>query len=567
MTEGPGLRGMLAASRQTMLAAGGVATSITLLTVGVVVVIGGMLSETSGTGLAVAVALILVRATLAGLLPGLRAQVFAGVRTTAQEFVYRHVVTVGPAIFDDRRPGELVSLAVDAVGRVAALAAIFIPLAIRAAVVPVSIAVTAMFIDLPVGLVMLLLFPMVPLALRGLERGFRRAGDTLRMSQDRLAAEFLEAIQGLETLLVFGSADRWADHLARRAEEVRSDTMDVLRVAQRGLIGVDLVYSLVSVVGLGAFIAWRASAGAVDGPEAVTLVLLSIVSISALVDVVSFFYVAGLGLAAVRRLRELFATPPVAVPVGWETAGASPSRPDPPEVRLESVCFRYPGGDRPALHEVSFSAPPGAALALVGRSGAGKSTASSLLLGTRTPDQGRILIAGEDLATLDRGRLATLVGYVGQDTYVFTDTVEANLLMARPDATRPEMEDACRRAHILDVIEALPEGFQTQLGEGGADLSGGEAQRLGIARAFLADTPVLIMDEATSGLDLETEALVHDSLDGLMQGRTTILIAHRITTARRCDLVVQLDDGRVVAEGTPATLDEGFFARMRATGP
>ncbi|HSJ34072.1 MAG TPA: ABC transporter ATP-binding protein [Acidimicrobiia bacterium] len=566
MTEGSGLKGMLATSRKTMLAAGGVATAITLLTAGVVLVIGRMLSGTSPRGLVVAGALVLVRAALAGLQPGLRARVFAGVRAIAQEFVYRHVVTVGPAIFDTRRPGELVSLAVDAVGRVAALAATFIPLAIRAAVVPVSIAVTAIFIDLPSGLAMLLLFPVVPLALRGLEKGFRRAGDTLRSSQDRLAAEFLEAIQGLETLLVFGAADRWADHLTRRAEEVRSDTMDVLRVAQRGLIGVDLVYSLVSVVGLGALVAWRASAGAVEGPEAVTLVLLSIVSVSVLVDVVSFFYVGGLGLAAVRRLRELFAISPDAVPVGWEEPGESPSRPDPPGIRLEAVSFRYPDGDRAALHEVSFSVPAGASLALVGRSGAGKSTLTALLLGTRTPDRGRILLAGDDVATLDRGRLATMVGYVGQDTYVFAETVEANLLMARPDATLPEIEDACRRAHILDVIEALPEGFQTQLGEGGSDLSGGEAQRLGIARAFLADTPVLVMDEATSGLDMETEALIHDSLEQLMQGRTTIVIAHRITTARRCDLVVQLDGGRVVAEGTPATLEDGFFARMGGTG-
>jgi ABC-type multidrug transport system fused ATPase/permease subunit len=246
---------------------------------------------------------------------------------------------------------------------------------------------------------------------------------------------------------------------------------------------------------------------------------------------------------------------------------ARPAAPDetgplPPEVRLEGVGFRYAGEDRPALSDVSFSVPPGAALALVGRSGAGKSTITSLLLGTRTPDQGRILIAGQDLAGLDRRRLASLVGYVGQDTYVFADTVEANLRMARPDATREEMEVACRRAHILDVVNGLPEGFETVLGEGGADLSGGQAQRLGIARAFLADTPILVMDEATSGLDLETEALIHDSLDRLMQGRTTIVIAHRITTARRCDLVVQLDGGRVVVEGTPQTLDDGFFARM-----
>jgi ABC-type multidrug transport system fused ATPase/permease subunit len=567
MADGFSLRGLLASARRPILAAGIVSAVVTLLTAGVVLAIGGMLSRRSSSGLVVALGLVFARAILAGAVPRLRARVFGRVRTAAQQVVYRHVVSVGPAIFDTRRPGELVSLAVDAVGRVSALAATFLPLAIRAVLVPLVIAVVAMIVDLPTGLVMLVLFPTVPLALRGLEKGFRRAGDKLRESQDRLAAEFLEAIQGLETLVMFGAADRWADHLAHRAEEVRSDTMDVLRVAQRGLIGVDLVYSLVSVVALGAFVAWRVSVGAVDGPEAATLVLLSVVSVSALVDGVSFFYVGGLGLAAVRRLRELFEMAPEGVPVEWanDTPVASGTGPLPPEVRLEAVGFRYPGEDRPALSDVSFSVPPGAALALVGRSGAGKSTLTSLLLGTRTPDQGRILIAGQDLAGLDRRRLASLVGYVGQDTYVFADTVEANLRMARPDATREEMEVACRRAHILDVVNGLPEGFETVLGEGGADLSGGQAQRLGIARAFLADTPILVMDEATSGLDLETEALIHHSLDRLMHGRTTIVIAHRITTARRCDLVVQLDSGRVVAEGTPQTLDDGFFARMGTT--
>lgn len=566
MAEPPGLRSVLAPARTPVLVSGALSAVVTLLTAGVVVVVVEMLFDGLDAGLIVALVLVLIRALLAGVVPRLRARAYGLVRASGQKTVYSHIVAVGPAFFDTRRPGELISLGVDAVGRVAALAATFLPLAIRAVLVPVAIAVIAIFFDWPTGLVMLFLFPLVPLALRSLEKGFRRAGDKLRESQDRLAAEFLEAIQGLETLLVYGAADRWTEHLANQAEGVRSDTMDVLRVAQRGLIGVDLVYSLISVVGLGAFVSWRASIGAVDAAEAVTLVLLSVVSTSALVDVVSFFYVGGLGLAAMRRLRELFDVTPVAVPEPSSKESAPTARqPAASDVRLEGVTFRYPGDERPALSELTLAIPAGASLAVVGRSGAGKSTLAALLLGTRRPDQGRVLIGGEDLAGLDRGRLASAVGYVGQDSYVFADTVAANLRVARPEATGAEMEEACRRADILDRILDLPEGFETVLGEAGSDLSGGEAQRLGIARAFLADTPVLVMDEATSGLDLETESLIHASLDELMQGRTTIVIAHRITTARRCDRVAQLEGGNIVAEGTPQTLGDGFFARMGTT--
>lgn len=541
-----------------MLLAGAASTAATAVTGLLILVLGTAMAvpQRLDSYIGMLAALVVVRAGLAGLVPTMRARASAAVREHTQAVIYRQLLDVGPAVFDTRRTGDLSSLATDAVGRLSALAGTFVPLALRGVAAPVLVAICAMVVDLWTGAVLVAAIPVVAMSLRGLERGFRIAGDRLRVSQDGLAAEFLDAIQGLDTLVAYDAAADRGDHLAGHAEEVRADTMDLLRVAQRGLIWVDLVYTTVSVVVVVAFVAWRIGSGAIDGAGAVTLALLSAVSISALVDVVSFFYVAGLGLAAFRRLKDLFAIP--TLPSGEAPANVAEEG----SVLLEDVTYSYPGANGSALDGIRLSIEPGTSLALVGRSGAGKSTIASLVLGLRNPDAGRVLIDGVDITATDRAWLARRVTGVGQATHLFTASVADNLRIARPEATPAEMEAACRRARVLDVVESLPDGFDTVLGERGRGLSGGEAQRLAIARALLAGTPIVVLDEATSGLDLETEALVADAIGELMTGRTTIIIAHRITTARRCDRVIQIEDGRIVAAGRPGELGEGFFARM-----
>ena len=563
MSEPISLSGLLSPARKPILGMALLSGLTTVLTAVVIWVVGAALSagvSLSAGVLWVLLALIGARALAAGVVPVLRVRAFAAVRSKGQEDIYSHLVGVGPSIFDTRHTGDIVSLAVDAVGRIGGLGATFVPLVIRAVAVPIIVGAIAMTIDLPTGLVIVSALPLIALSLRGLEKGFRVAGDRLRISQDHLASRFLDAIASLETLLLFGAAEARVRHLGDEAERVRRDTMDVLRVAQRALIGVDFVYSVVSVLAVSLVVLWRMSSGAVDGPEAVTLVLLSVVSISALVDVVSFFYVGGLGLAAIRRLKKLFEIPALLSDRSDPGSGQIFEG----NVVLSDVHYTYPGSERPALAGVSLSIPVGASLALIGASGAGKSTVAALVLGLRLPDQGEVLIGGVDVGGVDRGWLAGRVSYVGQQTHIFSGSVIDNLRVGRPQASMEEMVEACRRARILEVVEALPEGFQTHLGQGGRGLSGGEAQRIGIARAFLADPKVLVLDEATSGLDLETEALVHEALSALMVGRTTMVIAHRVTTARECDLVAHLENGRIVAVGPPSEIGEGLFVRMAA---
>lgn len=553
------LRGVLAPVRTSVTLAALTSATATVLTAVLVLLAANAFAAATPpsearTGAMIAV--VVARALLVAAGPMLRSRARSGVREHLQARIYRHLLDAGPSVTDRRHTGDLTSLAIDAVERVAALVASFVPLVARGALAPIAIGAVALGVDVPSGLVMIGGLLLVPPALRYLDRSFRGAGTRLRLAQDTLAAQFLDSIQGLETLVLFGADSRWSERLAAGAEEVRSDTMQVLSVAQRSLITVDFIYSLVSVVGLTAFLQWRVTTGAITGPDAVMLVLLSVVAISSLVDVVSFFYVGGLGLAALGRIRELFELP--SSPPGTRC----PEAPLNGGVRLTDVTYTYPDSVTPAVEDVTLFFAPGESVALVGPSGAGKSTLAALIRGMRHPDRGTVTVDGMDIADTDPEWLAKRVTYVGQDTHIFGVSVADNLRMARPEASPRDMQEACRRAHLLEVIDALPGGLEAIVGERGRSLSGGEAQRLALARAFLADTPVLVVDEATSGLDLESEALVQDAIENLMADRTTIVIAHRITTARRCDRVVHMDGGRVAAAGAPSEM-EGFFRRMQ----
>jgi ATP-binding cassette subfamily B protein len=236
------------------------------------------------------------------------------------------------------------------------------------------------------------------------------------------------------------------------------------------------------------------------------------------------------------------------------------------QVAFEGVGFAYPGGP-PILREVSFAASPGRTVALVGQTGAGKSTAMALLQRLWDPVEGRVTLDGHDLRGITLESLRRNVGVVFQESMLFSRTIRENLLVGRPEATQAEIEEACRQAEAHDFITRQPQGYDTVVGERGSNLSGGQRQRLAIARALIKNPPVLILDEATSALDAATEARVQKALAALMAGRTTFIIAHRLSTVREADEILVFDGGRIAERGPFADLValDGRFAELVRT--
>ena len=296
------------------------------------------------------------------------------------------------------------------------------------------------------------------------------------------------------------------------------------------------------------------------------LPLLALLAMSAFVPV---WEIAQVGrqladtLAATRRVHAVHSEP-VLIADGRGVDLPGPRREEAAAIALHDLTFTYPGRALPALDHVSFTVPAGATVALVGPSGAGKTTIASLLLRFWDPQAGAITLGGHDLREWSLEDLRRHIALVAQDTHLFNDTLADNIRIARPEATDAEVAAAIERASLTPLVRALPEGLATTVGERGLQLSGGQRQRVAIARAFLRDAPVLILDEATSHLDAVNEQVVQEALVSLARARTTIVIAHRLSTVRAADQIVVLDEGRVIEQGRHDELlrRRGLYARL-----
>ena len=458
--------------------------------------------------------------------------------------VFRKLDQLAPAYLVRRRTGDLMGIATQDVELVEyffahtvapVFVSILVPVAVVTALAAVSfwMALSLMPFLLAVGLSPLLMRDKVDLL-----------GSKAREAAGELSAHAIDTIQGIAEIVAFQQAGHRAkdfDNLTNRHIAIRLPFFKELTM-QKTLLEVLTGWGGLAVVSTGALLT---TSGSLD---AGLLPLLTILAMSAFLPVSE---IAQIGrqladtMGATRRIYAL-GNEPVVIDDGTnETPGDLSSG-----VCFRNVSFAYPGRSKRILQDLNFEIPVGKTLALVGPSGAGKTSLAQLLMRFWDPEKGSITLNGIELKDFKLEELRSRVALVAQDTYLFNNSLRENILVAKPEATELELSEAVKLSALSEVIESLPDGLDTMVGERGSSLSGGQRQRVAIARAFLKDAPFLILDEATSHLDALSEHTVHKSLDLLKTNRTTIIIAHRLSTIRDADRIIVLNEGRIVETGT-----------------
>lgn len=447
-------------------------------------------------------------------------------------------------------PGRVIQMMTDGAERVTEFRQVYLGATLAAMCIPaVVLLYIGVFIDPIVGFVVLALVPVIPLAIGGFMRAFRKTSANSRRQRATLTVRYLDAIRNLVTIRLLGAGERVTAELRAEGEKNRGAIMRLLAGNQIVIIIMDGVFSLILICVTGGLTVTRAEY--LTAGQALTIALAMVLLLEPLQQVAGFFYIGMGGLASSKEIRGYLTHTreldtvgavihgPMAADTYEQTTGFT--RGGGAAIELRSVTFDY--GRGAVLAELDLTVPRGGRIAIMGPSGAGKTTLLGLLRGSLPPQEGRLRIDGHDLSALRPEQVRALTATVSQSTWMFTGTIADNLRLAREGATEEEMWHALRLAHVAEEVERMPRGLHTDLGEGAALVSGGQAQRISLARALLSGRRILLLDEPTSQVDIESETHIIDALGSLPRDWTLLMVTHRPSLLRIADTTLALTDG------------------------
>ena len=509
-------------------------------------------------------ALLLLALLRFGLAVAARHSAFQGAQQLARRLrarILHGAQTLGPYGLRAEASGDLITRLVDGVEAILGYFARYLPQAGAAALVPALLVAFVFPADWLSGLILVATAPLIPLFMVLVGRAAAQASEHRHAQLRRLGAAFIDALGGLVTLRQLGAAERFAAHLEDQSEEYRMLTMQVLRVAFLSALVLEF-FAMISIAIVAVLIGFRLLWGEMHLRAGLFVLLLAPEFYLPLRALGGLRHTRMDAVAAARQLAALdehatgsAAPQPAGEPIGIAAA---------PRIYFEAVTYLH-HGRAAGLRECSLVIPAGRVTALVGTTGCGKSTLLNLILGFARPGLGRVLIDGQDLATVDVAQWRECIAWVPQHTHVFEGTVRENLLLAEERADARTLERAAIESGLDAVLARLPKGWDTPLGERGLGLSGGELQRLALARALLRTRArVWLLDEPTAHLDAEGARSVETLIRAAAPSRTVLLAVHRLSAARSADWVIVLRDGRVVEQGAPEELErsEGHYARL-----
>lgn len=486
------------------------------------------------------------------------------IKQSLRERLYEKLQKLGPAYLSNERTGEIATVLTDGIEAMEAYYARYLPAMSLAVFIPLSILVFVIPVDWQSALVFLVTAPLIPFFMIMIGKGAEKLNQKQWKQLQRMGAHFLDVIQGLTTLKMFNASRRESAVIARISEDYRAATMKVLRVAFLSALALEF-FATVSIAVVAVLIGFRLLFGDLDFYSGFFVLLLAPEFYLPLRSLGMHYHARMNAIGAAEKMIEILGAEEFAHE-GRVLEQQFSALQHPINIRFDHVGFSYKA-NVPVINDFSLEVNAGETVAIVGPTGGGKTTLQNLLLGFIRPDTGHILINGVSLAKVDITEWYSHVSWVPQKPRLFHGTIAENITLGLSGVSFEEIRQAAEQANAMEFIEQLAEGFDTLVGDGARQLSGGQLQRLALARAFLRKPSVILLDEATANLDAHNEQLLQQAINRLTPGRAVVMIAHRLSTVRHADKIVVLEQGGISQLGNHAALiqEEGLYRHLASS--